>query len=92
MALRASACRSYVIASQCAHWRGNPPDIPETFGDRHTSDLNCGMIATGNHLDFDSLRDAPRSLVRDDSIHRGGTADARGRASLRGVCGSTRIV
>ena len=27
----------HVIASQCAHWRGNPLDIPETFGDRHTT-------------------------------------------------------
>jgi len=25
------------------------------------------MIATGNHIDFDSLRDAPRSLVRNDT-------------------------
>ena len=26
---------SSVIASQCAHWRGNPPNIPETLGDCH---------------------------------------------------------
>ena len=26
-----------VIASQCAHWRGNPPDTPETLGDCHVA-------------------------------------------------------
>ena len=26
---------SSVIASQCAHWRGNPRNIPETLGDCH---------------------------------------------------------
>jgi hypothetical protein len=28
------------------------------------------MIATGNHFDFNSLRDAPRSLVRNDRLSK----------------------
>ena len=27
--------KTHVIASQCAHWRGNPRKLPESFGDCH---------------------------------------------------------
>ena len=68
--------KNHVIASQCSHWRGNPPDIQifsilnqqllrSTGGFPHQSAIYYGMIATGNHHYFNSLRGAP--LVRNDS-------------------------
>ena len=30
-----------VIANQCAHWCGDPPDIPETLGDCHVGAKHC---------------------------------------------------
>ena len=77
-ALRLS--KNHVIASQCSHWRGNPPDIQifsilnqqllrSTGGFPHQSAIYYGMIATGNHHYFNSLRGAP--LVRNDTVSFG---------------------
>ena len=58
---------THVIASQCAHWRGNPLRIPEKLGDRHTSgaprsESKSFMVAGGNHTTIHC------GLVRDDIL------------------------
>ena len=71
--------KNHVIASQCSHWRGNPPDIQifsilnqqllrSTGGFPHQSAIYYGMIATGNHHYFNSLRGAP--LVRNEMFYQ----------------------
>ena len=69
--------KNHVIAKSSSHWRGNPPDIQifsilnqqllrSTGGFPHQSAIYYGMIATGNHHYFNSLRGAP--LVRNDTV------------------------